>query len=112
MGDKRGPEMLKSILEGGKLVDEGSLEHKCLHREVRVKSQLVHSLGPLKSSGIRDGKFLWRQQRGFKQDDCWKSCRKQSFSTLALLTFGAREFFVWGLSPIIVRVAASLASTH
>ena len=30
--------MLKSILEGGKLVDEGSLEHKCLYREVQMKS--------------------------------------------------------------------------
>lgn len=61
-----------------------------------MKSQLIHALVLWKSSGIRDARFLWRQQRECKQDDCWKFCLKQGFSASSLLTFWAGEFFVWG----------------
>lgn len=90
--------MLKSILEGGKVVDEGELGHECLHTEVLVKSQLIHAVVLWKSSGIRDARFLWRQQRDCKQDDCWKFCPKQSLSTLSLLTFWVGDFLCGGAS--------------
>lgn len=101
--------MLKSILEGGKVVDEGELGRECLDTEVIVKSQLIHAIVLWKSSGIRDARFLWRQQRDCKQDDCWKFCPKQSFSTLSLLTFWAGDFLCGGLAGI-VDLTSPLAS--